>query len=127
MTQEEEEADRLMSRGVDHLSNAQHRFDSIVRPLCRLCICLYPFIATAQKIAKLRHGNEEGADAESFLEFISGDEGMVRLVMLGCMADFGKICLRVIRFFDRETFDIAEVGHVLTDFRRPARPRPLQY
>ena len=48
---------------IDSLSNAKHRFDSLLRPLARLCLCFEGMVAHADGVQCVRWGQEESCDA----------------------------------------------------------------
>ena len=90
-----------------NLSNALHRFDSLLRPLFRGVILLEPLIVTAHWVAIQRQGQEVGNDAADFLQFVSGAAGIERLLLMAMMADAGDMCEVLLRYFDTEDSDAA--------------------
>ncbi len=72
------ELDVLTSKGVDNLSSALHRFDSIVNPCSRWCVLFGPVASHADQVATLRRGQEEGKDAERYLIYVADVEGLFR-------------------------------------------------
>lgn len=104
------------SQLLQNLSVALHRFDSLLRPLTRFVLLLDAVIAAAFKIRVLRCDRAEGKNAASFLEFVSGELGVERLLCIGMMADAGLICITLLRKFDTEAFDVADTTHELHAF-----------
>ncbi|CAK0798950.1 unnamed protein product [Prorocentrum cordatum] len=94
---------------IKNLSHALNRFNSNVRPLQRFVVFFSALVHTAIWIARSRT-DDQGKDALSFIEFIAGDEGMEVCLLLAMMADAGACAVGLLRFFDRETFDIAQVS-----------------
>ena len=62
--------------GADVLSNSKHRFDTVVKPLTRLCTFTVEAIDAASVIAIIRKGKEEAADAGACWQYVSGRRGM---------------------------------------------------
>ena len=101
-----------MSKFSSNLSNLSHskaRYDSVVRALIRYIAMHKAVLATARDVATLRRGDEEGHDAEAFLHFVSGPEGAVRDLLAGLLCDAGSITMRLLRFFDCESFDVSQI------------------
>lgn len=104
------------SRHVKSLSNALHRFDSRLRPMTRFVLLMDSILSVAYEISIVRLYQAESRDAISFLEFVSGDPGMERLVLLALFADAGDMTLALLRFFDTEDSDAAQISDKIRKF-----------
>ena len=76
-----------------------------MRDLIRHALFLDSYCATAYHIAAARRGNPEGNDACAYLTFVSGNEGLQRLLVMGMMADGGDEIFRFLRAWDTEEVD----------------------
>ena len=90
------------AQGLRILSNALHSMDSLVEPMSRSCIVLEAVLGTAYKITVLHVDRPAAKDACYFLIFVSGEEGMERLLLLACFTDAGDMALVFLRTFDSE-------------------------
>lgn len=106
----EDPAARLSSKLVNNLSNAKHRFDTLLNPLRRWCILFEPLLVFADVMSFTRRGNEEGRDAERYLIYISGEDGLYRCCLVAGFTEFVKTLMRLIRFFDHEHWCASEVA-----------------
>ena len=104
------------SKGIRNLCNGKHRFDSLVKPMVRAVLLFDALLATAVRIMVLRHGQQESADAGAFIVFVSGDIGMERLVLFAMITDAGEICMVLLRFFDTEAYDAADIVKAINAF-----------
>ncbi len=92
---------------LSNLSSSLCRFDSLLRPLARVVLLLRPLCRTSFAIISLRVGQTESGDAARWLVFISQEEGMERLLLMGMMSDGGVVIAEVLRYFDTEGYDVA--------------------
>ena len=97
------------SSRLKNLSMAEHRFDSVVHPLVRGVLLFDAVVYTAIHIAVHRSGEDEGHDAVQFLQYASGEDGELRLLLFAMMADGGSAVLEFIRWWDSELHDPAEI------------------
>ena len=109
------ELDALTSKGVDNLSSALHRFDSIVNPCSRWCVLFDPVASHADQVSTLRRGQEEGKDAERYLIYVADVEGLFRCLLLAAFTEYARTLMSLIRFFDTEGYDAAEVTSTVRD------------
>ena len=99
----------IADSGALNLSNALHRFDSVLRPVSRSVLLLDGLIASAVKIMILRKGQIEGQDMPDFLLYVAGEIGQERLLLFGMMTDAAAAVMDFLRFFDTESYDAALV------------------
>ena len=92
-----------------NLSNAKHRFDSVSTPLIRLIALLPAVLSCAYNMFVERSGQAESRDAAAFLRYVSGVDGMRRLVLAALVADAASACVALLRFYDTESYDAANV------------------
>ena len=72
---------------MSNLAHSKARSDSVVHALMRYIMTRDAMLATARDIASLRRGEEEGLDAEAFIELVSGPEGVHRELLAGLTCD----------------------------------------
>ena len=94
-------------------ASASHRFDSVMRDLVRHDLFLDAYCVAAYRISVARHGKDEGNDACDYLEYVSGDEGLLRLTLMGMLADGGDEIFRFLRTWDTESSDPAMTSRVV--------------
>ena len=99
-----------------NLAHSKARFDSVVRALMRYITIHRAVLVTARDIAGLRRGEEEGRDAERFLSFVSGPDGVRRELLAGLICDAGCITMKLLRFFDSEGYDVSEVSQQINEW-----------
>ena len=99
----------IADSGAPNLSNALHRFDSVLRPMSRGVLLLDGLIGSAMKIMWLRKGQVEGQDMEDFLLYVAGEIGLERLLVFGMITDAAEALMDFLRFFDTESYDAALV------------------
>ncbi len=80
----------------------KHRFDSTQMPLARAVLRHHAMIMTALQIARVRRREFPGECAEYFLLYISGLEGVRRLLLLAMLVDAGDESAMVLRVQDKE-------------------------
>ena len=80
----------------------KHRFDSSQMPMARAVLRHEANIMTAVQIAAARKGETAALCAEYFLLYISGKEGMQRLLLLAMLTDAGDESAMVLRAQDKE-------------------------
>ena len=102
-------------RRVDNLSNAKHRFDTICNPVQRWSVLFDELIGFADQAAIIRQGTEEGGDCAQYLIYISGCEGLYRCMLQGAFAEYATIIMKLIRFFDTENYEAAEVSSAVNE------------
>ena len=106
--------DRRSGRRVDNLSNAKHRFDTICNPVQRWSIFFDELIGLADQVVIYRNGTEEGGNCAQYLIYISGGEGLYRCMLQGAFAEYATTIMKLIRFFDTETYEAAEVSSAVS-------------
>jgi hypothetical protein len=105
-----------LQTAVLNLAHSKVRFDSVVRALMRYITIHKAVLVTARDIAALRRGEEEGRDAERFLGFVSGPDGVRRELLAGLLCDAGSITMKLLRFFDSEGYDVSEVSQQINEW-----------
>ena len=113
---DKEEESGLDSKGIDNGSNAKHRFDSCIKPLERQTVIPDPFLATAKYISVTRKGQDEGGDADNYIKYLAGNAGIMRILYSGGILEYGQTCMPLLRFFDTEHYDAAEVEPTINIF-----------
>ena len=96
----------------------KHRWDSTCIPLARAVLRHHAFTRTAIQIASTRKGDFPGDCAEYFLFFVSGPQGIKRLLMLGMLADAGDESLLIVRAHDKKKADPAETAFWIASYVR---------
>ncbi len=99
-----------------NMCNSLHRFDSVVRSMTRAILAFEALIASAFTIIVVRKGKQESKDIARVMVFISGEEGIERMVLFGMMCDGGDVVLMLVRFFDTEQTDAVETTDKINDF-----------
>ena len=100
-----------VSTAFGNLRCAQHRFETHVTPLSRIVLGLTAFFTFAVTLVESRK-NEQGKTAEAWLDMIT--PGM--LIILAMLADAGIESLGLIRTFDRESMETADMCMHISDF-----------
>ena len=80
------------------LANASHRFDSSLRPLTRFIVLFREICIFAKRLMVVRAGEADAKCAAEFLQYLSGEIGLSRALLLGLLAEAGSISLELIRF-----------------------------
>ena len=92
---------------------ARHRFASTQKPLGRFILYFPAVVATALELQVRRSNNNDMLTrARSFLESVD-EEVLLQIAML---ADAGDQASAVVRFFDADSFDVADTRHTLSRF-----------
>ena len=94
----------------------KHRFDSTQLPLARAVLRHFPLVLTAQNIAKARKGEAAADCAEYFLIYISGREGMKRLLLLAMLADAGDESMLMVRAHDKQKCNPADTAFWMSTY-----------
>ena len=103
----------LLGTRVRNLSRRGHRFDSYQKPLTRFVMCISAFFETAVWItANRKRNHREHEVATDFLEWVNPS----RLVLLGTCADAADESLLLVRHFDRESHDVAELQSATSQY-----------
>lgn len=90
---------------IKNLKFKKHRYDSMQRPLSRIIVFFEAFVMTAVWILVHRAGTEVAKDAEHFLLYIDNEKA----ITLGMCADAADEVIVLIRYLDRESYEIAHV------------------
>lgn len=101
----------ILGPRIKSLRYCQHRFDSTSQPLGRFVLYFDAVWATASDLLSTRRGREPAKVAEVFLSGVCPED----IFQLALLADAGHECLAVTRFHDRESYDVAEISHVIAD------------
>ena len=102
---------------ISNLSYAEQRFDSLCRPLGRLVIHFDAIVMTAADVISERpRSSPEHQAANAALEELDVEA----MLQIGMVADACEIVLRLVRFLDRESFDLAELPSQLQAFKASA-------
>ena len=99
-------------RRTTGLGAAKHRFESWSKPFGMVVMTLTALIRTAEEISIKRQGNDEGHDADAFLDFLNAPN----ILQTAMMADAADEVLVVTRTFDAEECDIATQASCLEAF-----------
>jgi len=94
------------------------RFESTQTPLARAVVRHHANIDTATQIARARKGEREAMVAEYFLMYVSGAEGLRRMLLLGMLADAGDESACLVRHRDVDLSDSAEVSYWIAAYVR---------
>ena len=78
------------------------RFDSLARPFAVAVLTIDAIILTAVKNVNTRKGSPSYQPSLDFLNFISGQQGMVHLTLAAMLADAACECLQLCREMDTE-------------------------
>ena len=81
---------------------AKHRFDSASKPTGNACLTMRSVNRTANKVWTERRTEVPGQNALAHLTYVSGLDGMERLVQMGMLADASDEGLLFTRFHDKE-------------------------
>lgn len=99
------EANPVCCERIKNLSCRKHRFDSLQRPLSRLCLCFDAIVSTAIWITIHRKGQSQAEAAATFLDGLDHES----LLLLAACADCSDEAMTLIRFLDSEEHDLAHV------------------
>ena len=97
---------------IKDLNYAKNRFHSTQKPLGRFILTFDALLATAVEIATRRSGTVPGKFAANFLMTVT-EEDILTIAML---ADAGDESGAIVRFFDCETYDVAESAIVISSY-----------
>ena len=86
--------------------------------MTRLFFSLDAVLATAVQVQALRHGSTEASDASDFLPFLSWATGAKNALLTAMLVDAFDISLCLLRLFDKDSFDAAELHQQLNNFVR---------
>ena len=96
----------------------KHRFDSTQMPLAKAVLRHRASIMTALQIARVRKGDHPATCANYYLLFISGSEGIKRLLLLAMLADAGDESAMVLRAADKTHSDPADTAFMIESYVR---------
>ena len=99
-------------RKIRDLCYAKHRFNSTQKPLGRVVLMFDALLATAVEIAIRRAGREPATFAVAFLRTVTEED----LLTVAMLADAGDESAAIVRFFDCETYDVAESAVVISAY-----------
>ena len=91
---------------VKNLQYRKHRFDSQQRPLAKFILFFDAFVKVAIHLAADRN-HSDTAHAEEFLSQVTDQQ----LILLSMCADASDEAVRLIRYFDSDTWDIASMQY----------------
>ena len=74
-----------------------------------------PVASHADQVSTPRRGQEEGKDAERYLIYVADVEGLFRCLLLAAFTEYARTLMSLIRFFDTEGYDAAEVTSTVRD------------
>jgi hypothetical protein len=94
----------------------KHRFDSCQVALARHVVRTEGVIKLALQIAEVRKGEQEALRSNYYLLYISGRDGMLRLLLLAMLADAGDEGIIVIRSVDTERANPSEIACDIATF-----------
>ena len=97
---------RVVGKRVKNLQYRKHRFDSQQRPLAKFILFFDAFVKVAIHLAADRN-HSDTAHAEEFLSQVTDQQ----LILLSMCADASDEAVRLIRYFDSDTWDIASMQY----------------
>ena len=119
----QKDANPTQLRALQNLSFAKQRFDSAAVPLGRLVLCMDAALSVLDDILKERaHGSREHNAAVEIAEMLD-TEACLQLAML---ADSAHDVLALTRFFDKDSYDVAEMPRILCDFQHRCKAMWVQ-
>ena len=111
---------RKQKQDVDALWNvtqdlgyAEQRYDSRSRPMSTFCEKLGPALQVLSELAGdlLKQHQEEARWARSLLQFLSGREGFLKMVMFAIDTDFAVATHKLVRLQDKSQPDVSLAAH----------------
>jgi hypothetical protein len=97
---------------IRDLNYAKNRFHSTQKPLGRFVLAFDALLATAVEIANRRAGTDPAKRAVRFLQSVTEED----LLTIALLADAGDESGAIVRFFDCETYDVAESAVIISTF-----------
>lgn len=97
---------------IRDLNYAKNRFHSTQKPLGRFVLAFDALLATAVEVANRRAGTDPAKVAVRFLQTVTEED----LLTIALLADAGDESGAIVRFFDCETYDVAESAVMLSTF-----------
>jgi hypothetical protein len=97
---------------IKDLNYAKNRFHSTQKPLGRFILTFDALLATASEIAIRRAGKEPAKAAIELLSTISEED----LLTIAMLADAGDEASAIVRFFDCESYDVADAPCIIAAF-----------
>jgi hypothetical protein len=99
-------------RKIRDLNYAKNRFHSTQKPLGRFVLAFDALLATAVEVANRRAGTDPAKRAVRFLQSVTEED----LLTIALLADAGDESAAIVRFFDCETYDVAESAVIISTF-----------
>jgi len=99
-------------RKIRDLNYAKNRFHSTQKPLGRFVLAFDALLATAVEVANRRAGTDPAKRAVKFLQSVTEED----LLTIALLADAGDESGAIVRFFDCETYDVAESTVIISTF-----------
>ena len=96
----------------------KHRYDSTQMPLARQVLRHQANVATAIQLAQAYKGDHIALCCEYFLFYVSGQEGIRRLLLLAMLADAGDEASLLVRAQDESMADPANTAFLVASFVR---------
>lgn len=97
---------------IRDLNYAKNRFQSTQKPLGRFVLAFDALLATAVEVANRRAGTDPAKRAVRFLQTVTEED----LLTIALLADAGDESGAIVRFFDCESYDVAESAVILSTF-----------
>jgi hypothetical protein len=97
---------------IRNLRSQKNRFASYSKPLGRTTLFMDSVIRTAQWISVQRRGEDVAHDALAFLDFLNEEV----CLLLSMMAEASDEATRLIRYFDTEAYDAANIHEEICVF-----------
>ena len=88
---------------------------TVALPIGRLCICMGAALSVLDDIVRERAGCSSARIEAQEIVATLGDEACLQL---GMLVYVGQAVLQLNPFFDKESYDVVEVPHALTRFKR---------
>ena len=96
----------------------KHRYDSTQMPLARQVMRHQATVATAIQLAQAFKGERVALCSEYYLLYVSGQEGIRRLLILAMLADAGDEASLLVRSQDESQSDPANTAFCVASFVR---------
>ena len=97
---------------IKNLRSQKNRFASYSKPLGRTCLFMDSVIKTAQWISVQRRGEDVARDALAFLDFLNEEV----CLLLSMMSEAADEAIRLVRYFDTESYDVANIHEEICIF-----------
>ena len=92
---------------------AEQRYDSRSRPMSTFCEKIGPSLQVLSELSRdvLKHHQDDARWARSLLQFLSGREGFLKMVMFAIDTDFAVATHKLVRLQDKSQPDVSLAAH----------------